>query len=149
MKKIIKFFSLFLVLVFLVVGCTTDSKVNDKDDSSNEVLISVNYDELNKKLDNKDTFILEIVQDGCHNCTSFTPKFKKVLKEYDLVAYTLNISVIDENDSDTFLNEYKVDGTPTVIFFKDGKETSTLKRLVGNKNEDVIISKLKSNGYIE
>lgn len=149
MKKIIKLFSLFLVLVSFVVGCKDEAKTNNTNGLDEKVLISVSYDELNEKLENKDTFILEVVQDGCHNCTSFTPKFEKVLDEYDLVAYTLNISIIDANDSDKFLKEYNVDGTPTVIFFKDGKETSTLKRLVGNKDEDVIISKLRSNGYIE
>ena len=32
--------------------------------------------------------------------------------------------------------------------FKEGKETSTLKRLTGNQSKEKIISKLKSNGYI-
>ena len=146
MKKMIKFFSLFLVLVFIVSGCGNDTQNQTQED---EVLISLTYEEFNEKLDNGDTFILEVVQDGCPNCTSFTPKFKDVLSEYSLVAFSLNITELSTKDSNKFLNNYSVDGTPTVMFFKDGKETSTLKRLVGNKDKDIIISKLKNNGYIE
>ena len=75
--------------------------------------------------------------------------FEKVLEKHDLNAFSLNLSDIGTDDADAFLDKYKVDGTPTVMFFVEGKETSTLKRLVGNKSESQIESKLRSNGYIE
>ena len=96
--------------------------------------------------------MLEIVQDGCPHCANFTPIFTAVLEEYDLTAYSININVdkIGSENLQEFLNTYGEDlGTPTVIFFKDGKETSTMQRMEGEKTKSQIISKLKTNDYIK
>jgi len=143
MKKTLKYLSLFLVLVVFLVGCNNQANEEPKS------LIEIDYYTLNEKLNDGDSFILEVVQTGCSNCTAFTPKFEKVLEAYNLTAYSLNISDLSPEDSNDFLSKYKVDGTPTVMFFEKGKETSTLKRLVGNKSEAQIESKLRSNGYIK
>lgn len=138
MKKTVKILSLFLVLVVLLVGC-----------NEVEYLVNVDYEDFNTKLENKEDFILEVVQTGCSNCTAFSPKFENVLEEYEITAYSLNLTDMTESDRKNFLDTYKVDGTPTVIFFKKGKETSTLKRITGNQNKEKIKSKLEANGYIE
>ena len=150
MKKTFKFLSLFLVLVCLVVGCGKEENNNnvDNENTNNSYLKEINFSEVKAKISNKETFILEIVQDGCHNCTSFSPRFEAVLNEYKIEAFSLNITYLDSEGS-LWLDEYGVDGTPTVIFFTEGEEASTLKRLVGNQSKDKIISKLKSNGYIK
>lgn len=144
MKRIFKILSLFIVIIVLVSGCGSSK--------NKERLIDISYDELNEKIENNDTFILEIVQDGCPHCANFTPIFTSVLEEYDLTAYSINIHVnkIGDENLQEFLNTYGQDlGTPTVIFFKDGKETSTMQRMEGEKNKSQIISKLKTNGYIK
>ena len=56
---------------------------------------------------------------------------------------------MDEKTKESFLDKYGVDGTPTVLFFEKGNSTSTMKRIVGDNDESVIISKLKQNGYIK
>ncbi len=139
-KKIV--FSLLFVLCFLLIGC---------ENNSNETyLVDITYKEFNKKLDNKDSFVLEIVQTGCGNCAEFTPKFKNVLEKNKVVGYSLNITDMDQKDLSQFLKDYNVDGTPTVIFFKDGKETSAMDRLSGaSVTKDVIESKLKKTGFIK
>lgn len=141
MKKTFKFLSLFLVLTIFLVGC------EQKDDNS-KYLVDINYTTFNDKLDNNEDFILEVVQTGCSNCTSFTPKFESVLGEYKITAYSINLTDMTDENRQEFLDKYNVSGTPTVLFFKGGKETSTLKRLTGNQSEDKIVSKLKANGYI-
>lgn len=143
MKKTMSFISLFLVLALLLVGCE-----NKEDSNESKYLVEVNYSTFTSMVDNGDSFILEVVQTGCSNCTAFTPKFESVLEEYEITAYSLNLSDITDLEKDDFLNQYEVSGTPTVMFFKDGKETSTMKRLTGNQDKEKIISKLKSNGYI-
>ena len=143
MKKTLKILSLFLVLVVFLVGCNQENKEEPSRISE------IDYYTLNQKIENEDSFILEVVQTGCSNCTAFSPKFEKVLEKHDLNAFSLNLSDIGTDDANAFLDKYKVDGTPTVMFFVEGKETSTLKRLVGNKSESQIESKLRSNGYIK
>ena len=143
MKKTFKLFCLLLVLLTCTFGCESNKKI------SSEYLKEIDYTSFKEKLDNKEGFILEIVQDGCSNCSDFSPKFINVLEEYKIVAFSLNISNMTEVEKDEFLDEYDVDGTPTVLFFESGKETSALKRIVGTKEEKAIISKLIANGYIE
>ena len=148
MKKTIKFLSLFLVLVCLVIGCGKDEKKPEEETKDTSYLTEITFSELKTKLDNKEDIILEIVQTGCSNCTVFSPRFESVLNEYKIQAYSLNISYLDE-EGDKWLNLYGVDGTPTVIFFEKGEETSTLKRIVGSQTREKIVSKLTANGYIE
>lgn len=132
--------SLLFVLCFLVVGCG----------KTTNYLNSITYKEFSNKISNKDSFVLEIVQTGCSNCTEFSPKFKSVLEENKVVAYSLNLTDLSQKDAEKFLKDYGVDGTPTVLFFKDGKETSTMNRLSGaNVSKDTIKSKLKKNGFIK
>ena len=142
MKKTISFLSLFLVLSLLLVGC------ENKKEKEVEYLIDIDYATFISMVNNGDDFIVEVVQTGCSNCTAFSPKFEAVLTEYQITAYSLNISEFSDTDRNTFIDEYDVDGTPTVMFFEEGKETSTMKRLTGNQSKEKIISKLKSNGYI-
>ena len=137
MKKTVRILTLFTLLVFFVVGC-----------GKKEYLKEIDYSEFSKKLDNKDSFILEIVQTGCQNCESFTPKYKSVLERYKIESYSINITYMDAETKESFLDKYGVDGTPTVLFFEKGNPTSTMKRIVGDNDESVIISKLKQNGYI-
>lgn len=143
MKKTLKILCLLLVLLTFTIGCRNDEKI------SSEYLKEIDYTSFKEKIQNKDGFILEITQDGCSNCSAFAPKFINVLEKYKIVVFNLNISYMTEEEKDEFLDKYDVDGTPTVLFFEDGKETSTLKRIVGNKDEDAITSKLIANGYIE
>ena len=134
--KHIKNIFFILVFVFILSGC----------DSNN--LKSLSYKEFNNKLKSNDSFFVEIVQDGCSHCANFTPKLKEVLNEYDIVGYQINLTDLSDEDYSEFSTKYGVNSTPTVIFIFDGQETSLLQRINGNISKDKIISKLKSNGYI-
>jgi len=135
MKKLSKIFLLFAFLL-IITGC---SSVYEK----------INYSDLKKALEKKESFILEIVQDGCSNCEKFTPKFKKILSKYNLKAKQINLTELSKKDNNDLSNLYNVSGTPTVIFISNGVEESISKRIVGNVDEDKVISKLKVAGYIK
>ncbi len=146
MKKVIKIFSLILIFACFIVGCNQNNKANQNENSP---ITEIEYKVFNEKLSNKDNFILEVVQTGCSNCSNFTPTLESVLNEYNLTAFSINITNMTEKDRSEFLDDYGIDGTPVVLFFKNGRETSTLKRIVGNQNSDTVVSKLKANGLIE
>ena len=135
MKKILKLFSIVIVLL-LITGCSKS-------------ITEISYKDLEKSLENKESFILEIVQDGCSNCEEFTPKFEKVLSKYNIKVKQINLTKLTEEDNTKLTNLYNASGTPTVIFITEGKEESISRRIVGNVNEDKIISKLKTAGYIK
>lgn len=133
----IKFLFLIFLSLFIFSGCG----------SSN--FKSISYTELTNKLDNKDTFFFVVIKDDCRYCEAFKPKMEKVLDEYDVVGYKLNISDMSEKEYKDFQNQFNVDSTPTTVFIYQGKEVSVLLRLEGNQSEEIIISTLKENNYIK
>ena len=137
MKKIIRILLVFC-FIFLLVGCSSSDRIKD-----------VSFSKLKSMINNKETFILEIMQDGCSHCQEFKPKFEDVLKENDLTAYSINLAKLSEEDSDELSKIYSFDGTPTVIFVKDGVEEPIIKRIVGSKSRDEIRQKLKNAGFIK
>lgn len=142
MKKIISFVILF-VSILLLTGCGSNN---------NKYLQEISFDDLYTMVENKETFILEIMQDGCSHCAVFTPRFEKILEEYKVEAKYLNFSKISEKQLTEFFDDFNDGeklGTPTVIFFVDGKEKTAMNRLSGEPSEKEIIRKLKQNEYIE
>ena len=137
MKKTFSIIILFVTL-FLFTGCSSNSSISN-----------IKYSAFQKKLANKDTFILLVVQDGCSHCANFTPKFDKVLDNYNIKAFSINLAKMADAEKKEFNTNYEIDGTPTVLFFKDGTETSIMNRINGDKDSTFVISKLQTAGYIK
>lgn len=135
MKKI-KYLLLVLLVGVIFTGCGKNN------------LKTISFNELNKKLENGESFFFEVVQDGCSHCANFTPKLKEVLNEYDVIGYQLNLTDLTEENYKIFNSMFDVDGTPTTIFIVNGKEVSLLQRIDGDVSKEKIISKLKTNKYI-
>ena len=135
MKKYLKYL-LLVVVIILSTGCGKSAE-------------EISYSKLEEMLNNKETFILEVVQDGCHNCESFEPKFEKILSENKLTAKMINLTNLSKEENNSFSNLYNVSGTPTVIFIEKGEEKQISKRIVGNVSKDKVITKLKTAGYIK
>ena len=133
-KKIILIAVLFL---FVLTGCTK-SNVEE-----------ISYSKFKDKIKNNESFILEVMQDGCKFCESYAPKFDKILKEYNITAYKLNLTKLNEKDDKEFKTAYFITGTPTTMFIVDGKDTTGMLRIDGDQSEAKIIEKLKANGYIK
>ena len=132
----IKYLLLVLLVGVIFTGCGKNN------------LKTISFNELNKKLENGESFFFEVVQDGCSHCANFTPKLKEVLNEYDVIGYQLNLTDLTEENYKTFNSMFDVDGTPTTIFIVNGKEVSLLQRIDGDVSKEKIISKLKTNKYI-
>lgn len=135
MKK--KIFMLSIAILFLLTGCTKSQ------------LISSDYNTIEKKIKQKDTFIIEVIQTGCSACKEFTPRFRKIINKYKIPVYQLNYTDLNKEDKKKFDDTISISSTPTVIFIKEGKESSVLTRIVGAEDNDKVIESLKSNGYIK
>ena len=122
--------------MIFITGCNNTNTITE-----------INYSDLEEMIDNKESFILEIVQTGCSHCQEFSPRFKAVLKTNDIEAYSLNLYNLTEEESEKFDELTTISGTPTVLFFEDGKETSN--RIYGAVNNEKIEEHLKDGGYIE
>ena len=134
LKKTIKFLLIGIFIVFLT-GCG----------NSNNTITEIDYSKLEDLIDSKESFILEIVQTGCSHCEEFSPRFKAVLKTNDLTAYYLNLYNLTEEDTKKFSKlTTSVSGTPTVLFFENGKETSNkISGAVSNEKIEEFLEKIE------
>lgn len=157
MKKIL----MIMILVLGFTGCTitkntdeekkpTNNEINTKsgdekgikaNEEKNTKSIDINYDEFSVKVKNKETFALLMWQTGCTHCETFEPKLNKVIKKYNIKMYSMDLSKLDEIEYAKMKNKTFINGTPTMVFLKDGITQST--KLVGNKSEEDIIEFFK------
>ena len=121
------------VFLFCLSGC------------SKSYVSEISYDEYKKLVDDKETFILEIMSDDCINCTKFSPKLEEVANEYQVVVYTINSQELTNDQVD----EFGISGTPTVLFYINGEEKTTSARIIGNVSKEKIISKFKASDFIK
>ncbi len=116
---------------------------------SNKYLKEIKYEEVIEKMNNKERFVLLLSQTTCSHCKDYKPKLAKVAKEYELVVYYLETDLLDKETYNDLKKHFSFSGTPTTIFITDGEEKSAATRISGEASADKIISKLKSNGFID
>lgn len=134
MKKVIVI-TLVFVVILMLTGCTSNSNV----------IKEISYSDLEEKIANKDSFILEVIQTGCSHCEEFSPRLKAMLKEEKIDAYSLNLYNLKDDELDKFNKlTTSVSGTPTVLYYKDGKETNN--RLYGAVSDEKIKEFIKKIG---
>ena len=137
MKKIITLLSVF-IFTLLLTGC-----------GGSEYLKTLSYDELNQKLENKESFILEVMRTGCTACEGFAPKLESVTNDYKVTVYQLNTSDLSDEVWEEFKDKFSVSATPTIVFFTEGEELTIGTRIVGDVSKDKVIEQFKNMGYIE
>jgi len=147
-KKILIGLSLLIVVVAFISLIYAAIVLNKKEDEVDSHFIELTIDELEKKVNNKETFILVISQTTCSHCAEYKPVLKQVLADYDLTAYYIEEDKLSDSESGRLKAIANTSGTPQTVFIKDGAEVSTSSRLVGTQQRSKIISRLKAMGYI-
>lgn len=123
--------------------------LNEKHTNEDKYLVELNFKELNKKVKNKDSFILVVTRTDCSHCASFKPKFKDILAKNEITAYEVAIDKFSEEEKSDFKEIANVTGTPTTIFIENGEEATTTNRLIGDVNSTKIVDRLTALGYIK
>lgn len=136
MKKIFKISIMCLVLITTLILTTACSNSNLKE---------INYKDYKKLIENKETFILEVMQTGCSHCTDIKPKLEKVTKDYNIEIKYINLTKMSKEDKE----ELGINGTPTILFYNNGVEETVASRISGDRPIDYIVSKFKANGFIK
>jgi predicted bacteriocin transport accessory protein len=140
MKK----FWLAILLIF-ITGC---NYIN----SYQEISLST----LEKKVNNKDSFVLIIGSSTCSHCETYKYTIDEIIKENQINIYYIDINEFDETklvklkSFTNFVSDYEI-GTPITLFFKDGVEddNSGYNRIEGDKDKTYVENKLRLNGYIK
>lgn len=130
----------------------TEEKENEKTETeiveeySNIKKISLKT--LKKMIAKEEDFILLISQTYCSHCIEYKPIFNEALIDSNLIGYELDIATLSENDYYEFADLFPtVDGTPTTLFFKEGKEISEESRMVGYQEKESVLEAFTENGF--
>lgn len=135
MKKIIYIISIMSIL--FLTGCNNDSEYTN-----------LSFNELQEKLNNKDSFVLVLGSSTCSACAQYEKTMKKVIKDEKVEIFFLDLNKLSEEEYSKVYSKYVVNTTPTTIFIKEGFETSTYDRIVGAKGYSEIVENLKKHGFV-
>ena len=102
-----------------------------------------------EKVKNKDSFVVLFSQTTCSHCADFKPKLEKVANEFNIKIYYLETDLLDEDTYKELKKNFSFSGTPTTVFITNGEEKTAATRINGDVSREKIISKLKSNGFID
>lgn len=125
-----------------------ESKPEEVEEYSN--IKKVSFKTLKKMINKEESFILLVSQTYCSHCIAFKPIFNEALSDNNLIGYELDIATISEKDYYELADMFPtLSGTPTTIFFKDGKEISEESRMVGYQEKEETVKAFKENGFIK
>lgn len=132
MKKILT----VLILLLAVSGCSRN-------------LSKLNLEKLNKKLDNKETFILYL-SDESDSSNTLKNTLTSVLKDNNINAFYLNTDKLSSTDQDELKKTIAYEDSNIIIFIKDGSENTVLARITDNYiSKEKLTEELKVQGYIK
>lgn len=132
MKKILT----VLILLLAVSGCSRN-------------LSKLNLEKLNKKLDNKETFILYLT-DESDSSNTLKNTLTSVLKDNNINAFYLNTDKLSSTDQDELKKIIAYEDSNIIIFIKDGSENTVLARITDNYiSKEKLTEELKVQGYFK
>ncbi|KAB2448150.1 thioredoxin family protein [Bacillus thuringiensis] len=105
-------------------GSATGSQTDGPDYYTNKISLS----DLQKNLKEKKEETVYFYQTSCVHCQKLSPVVVPMAKDLNV-----DMKVMDIEKLDAPWDEYKIQGTPTIIHFKDGKEVS---RISGEQPKD-------------
>lgn len=130
MKKI--FLSLFL-LIFAITGCSISK------------LSSINLDELNEKLNNKESFIIYFANGD----SNLEKTLSSVLEENNIAGYKIDTSKISKEEKNKLEIEIAYE-EPSIVFIINGKDPSKLSHVTSESITSKEISdRLKDMKFIK
>lgn len=146
MKK--KTYLIILIILLILLFVSLGVLYIRKKEEENTLVYEINMQQLEEKINNKDTFILVMTQTGCVHCQRYLPTIKKVSREYGVTFYVLNRAKLSKEEYNRLNDIANISGTPSTIFIVDGEEKTTLNRLTGSIEKSRLVEKLISEGYI-
>ncbi|EJR58206.1 hypothetical protein IIM_00035 [Bacillus cereus VD107] len=139
MKKMLIFGGIIIVLFAAIYGVTqmeeknasTSQKLNNSTSQTNGTDYYTNkiaLPDLQKNLEEKKEQTVYFYQTSCVHCHKVSPIVVPLAKDLNI-----DMKVMDIEKLDAPWDDYKIQGTPTIIHFKDGKEVS---RVSGEQSKE-------------
>lgn len=117
------FITFAIIGAIIVIGIALLFFLNNANEETG--VNAVSADELEQKIDEEEEVVVYFWQTGCEYCEQVKPYVEPLIEEYDAVS----INLTDHNVWTT----YGINGTPTMIRFKDGQETNRVEGAVSEQ----------------
>lgn len=115
---------------------------------SNSYFKNISLKNLDKKLDDKETFILYLTDEEEGKTLKNT--LEKVVNKNKLNSYYLNTNKLNDNDLKSLKEIFMFDETNLILFIKNGKEETVLSRVNDiYMSENNLEQELKAQGFIK
>lgn len=130
-----KMMAILFIIVFFVSILVIIENYNDKK-NENFYQNEMNVSEFNEMLKTEDELTVYFYQTDCMYCKNTTPILVPLAKKLKI-----DLKVFNLQENEIGWNLYSVEGTPTIVYYKNGKEIS---RIAGQQEEDVFKEWLES-----
>ncbi|WP_263701754.1 thioredoxin family protein [Bacillus thuringiensis] len=128
MKKMLIFGGIIIVLLAAIFAVTQMEKKNASTDEKGYYSNKISLEDLNKNIEDKKEQTIYFYQTSCVHCQKISPIVVPLAKDLNV-----DMKVIDIENLNEPWDKYNIQGTPTIIHFKDGKEVS---RISGEQSKD-------------
>ena len=143
---VVGLFAIIIVLTTMSNNSKLENNPYDTDDldqATIDLLDDENYQNiilpkaLDEKIKSGEKTLAYMFSPLCTHCKSFTPKLMSVASDLDLQIDQLNVLEYDDA-----WDQYRITGTPTLIYFENGQEVS---RISGDYPEEDIRAFFEAN----
>lgn len=128
MKKMLIFGGIIIVLFAAIFAVTQMEKKNASTNEKGYYSNKISLEDLNKNIEDKKEQTIYFYQTSCVHCQKVSPIVVPLAKDLNV-----DMKVIDIENLNEPWDKYNIQGTPTIIHFKDGKEVS---RISGEQSKD-------------
>ncbi|AFQ08782.1 thioredoxin [Bacillus thuringiensis] len=128
MKKMLIFGGIIIVLFAAIFAVTQMEKKNASTDEKGYYSNKISLEDLNKNIEDKKEQTIYFYQTSCVHCQKVSPIVVPLAKDLNV-----DMKVIDIENLNEPWDKYNIQGTPTIIHFKDGKEVS---RISGEQSKE-------------
>lgn len=126
------------VIMIFVSGCGNKLTTYDE----------IDYSEYSQLIEDEQDFILYMGSATCSHCLNFKPTLEQIIINYQLHIKYIDVSTLTEKEYAVLQNKTKLQGTPTVVFVKDGI-VQTSPKIQGEMTYTAALEKFKESGYIK
>ncbi|WJE53451.1 thioredoxin family protein [Bacillus cereus] len=137
MKKMLIFGGIIIVLFVAIFAVTQMEGENKEKKEKNYYTNKITSSDIRKNNEEKKEQTVYFYQTGCHYCEKVSPIVVPMAKDMNI-----DMKVIDIFYDEKAWDDYKIEGTPTIIHFKDGKEVNRIK---GEQSKDAFEKWFKEN----
>ncbi|MEK4581876.1 thioredoxin domain-containing protein [Bacillus sp. FSL R12-0074] len=120
MKKIIVFILITISILILIFLTTT--KKDSKESTTNYYQNEIKTNELQNDILKQNEKFIYFYQTNCHYCKKTSPIVIPMTKKLNI-----NMEVLNLEKEPNGWNQFKIEGTPTIIHYKNGKEIDRIE----------------------